>query len=86
MRLLSLSTVADEAARERGVAVALPIANSLLPPFRTERIGDGHAQMQHRRPPSVLVAARLAILPGLVGESESYVERLFSIPAISALP
>jgi hypothetical protein len=34
----------------------------------------------------ILVAAGLPVLPGLVGESKSYAERLFSFPDIGALP
>ncbi len=34
----------------------------------------------------VLIGAGLPILPGLVGESKSYAERLFSFPVVGALP
>jgi hypothetical protein len=42
-------------------------------------------KLQQRRLPLVLVGAGLPILPGLVGESKSYAERLFNFPDIGPL-
>ena len=43
-------------------------------------------KMQQRQLPLVLIAAGLPIPPGLMGESKSYAERLFSFPDIGPLP
>lgn len=42
-------------------------------------------KIQQRQLPIVLIGAGLPILPGLVGASKSYAERLFSFPNIDAL-
>jgi len=42
-------------------------------------------KMQQRQLPLILVGAGLPFLPGLVGESKSYAERLFSFPDIGPL-
>lgn len=42
-------------------------------------------KIQQRQLPLVLLGAGLPILPGLSGESKSYVERLFSFPDVGAL-
>ncbi len=42
-------------------------------------------KLQQKQLPIVLIAAGLPVLPGLVGESKSYAERLFSFPNIGEL-
>lgn len=85
--LPSLFTAVAEAAQERGVAVALLIdeIQYFSSPELSALIMAMH-KMQQRQLPLVLVAAGLPILPGLMGESKSYAERLFSFPDIGPLP
>ncbi len=42
-------------------------------------------KIQQRQLPILLLGAGLPILPGLAGESKSYVERLFNFPIVGAL-
>lgn len=85
--LPSLFTAVGEAAQERGVAVAILIdeIQYFSSPELSALIMAMH-KMQQRQLPLVLVAAGLPILPGLMGESKSYAERLFSFPDIGPLP
>ncbi|WP_028535395.1 AAA family ATPase [Paludibacterium yongneupense] len=85
--LPSLFVAVAEAAKERGVAVAI-----LIDEIQYFNAGELSAlvmamhKMQQRQLPLVLVGAGLPILPALVGESKSYAERLFSFPDIGPLP
>jgi hypothetical protein len=85
--LPSLFVAVAEAAKERGVAVAILIDE--IQYFSVEELSAlvmAMHKMQQRQLPLVLVAAGLPILPALVGESKSYAERLFSFPDIGPLP
>jgi MoxR-like ATPase len=85
--LPSLLTAVGEAAQERGVAVALLIDEiQYFSATELSALVMAMHKIQQRQLPVVLIAAGLPILPGLVGESKSYAERLFSFPAIGALP
>lgn len=85
--LPSLFLAVGEAAQERGVAVALLIdeLQYFSSPELSALIMAMH-KMQQRQLPLLLIAAGLPILPGLMGESKSYAERLFSFPDIGPLP
>lgn len=85
--LPSLFMAVGEAAQERGVAVALLIdeLQYFSSPELSALIMAMH-KMQQRQLPLLLIAAGLPILPGLMGESKSYAERLFSFPDIGPLP
>ena len=75
-----------EAAEERKTPVALLIDE--LQYFNSKELSAlimAMHKMQQRQLPMVLLGAGLPILPGLAGESKSYVERLFSFPNIGAL-
>jgi hypothetical protein len=84
--LPSLFVALAEAARERGVAVAI-----LIDEIQYFSVGELSAlvmamhKMQQSQLPLVLMAAGLPILPALVGESKSYAERLFNFPDIGPL-
>ena len=85
--LPSLFLAVGEAAQERGVAVALLIDE--LQYFSSQELSAlimAMHKMQQRQLPLLLIAAGLPILPGLMGESKSYAERLFSFPDIGPLP
>ncbi len=85
--LPSLFMAVAEAAQERGVAVAILIDE--IQYFTSSELSAlimAMHKMQQRQLPLVLIGAGLPILPGLAGESKSYAERLFSFPAIGALP
>lgn len=85
--LPSLFMALAEAAQERGVAVAILIDE--IQYFTSSELSAlimAMHKMQQRQLPLVLIGAGLPILPGLAGESKSYAERLFSFPAIGALP
>ena len=85
--LPSLFMAVGEAAQERGVAVALLIDE--LQYFSSQELSAlimAMHKMQQRQLPLLLIAAGLPILPGLMGESKSYAERLFSFPDIGPLP
>jgi hypothetical protein len=84
--LPSLFTALGEAAQERGVAVALLIDE--IQYFNAKELSAlimAMHKMQQRQLPVVLIGAGLPILPGLMGESKSYAERLFSFPDIGPL-
>ena len=84
--LPSLFTALGEAAQERGVAVALLIDE--IQYFNAKELSAlimAMHKMQQRQLPVVLVGAGLPILPGLMGKSKSYAERLFSFPDIGPL-
>ena len=85
--LPGLFMAVGEAAQERGVAVAILIdeIQYFTSPELSALIMAMH-KMQQRQLPVVLIGAGLPILPGLVGESKSYAERLFSFPDIGPLP
>lgn len=85
--LPNLFMAVGEAAQERGVAVALLIDE--LQYFSSSELSAlimAMHKMQQRQLPLLLIAAGLPILPGLMGESKSYAERLFSFPDIGPLP
>lgn len=85
--LTGLFIALAEAARERGVGVALLIDEiQYLSSAELSALIMAMHKMQQQQLPLVLVAAGLPILPGLLGESKSYAERLFSFPDIGALP
>ena len=84
--LPNLLLAVGEAARERGVAVALLVDE--LQYFDERELGAlimSMHRLQQRQLPVVLIGAGLPILPRLAGESKSYAERLFSFPDIGAL-
>lgn len=84
--LPSLFMAVAEAAEERKVAVAILIDE--IQYFSTTELSAlimAMHKMQQRQLPLVLIAAGLPILPGLVGESKSYAERLFNFPDIGPL-
>ncbi|BBN90175.1 ATP-binding protein [Azospira sp. I09] len=85
--LPNLFVAVGEAAEERGTAVAILIDEVQY--FSTAELSAlvmAMHKMQQRQLPVVLVGAGLPILPGLVGESKSYAERLFNFPDVGALP
>ena len=85
--LPSLFMAVGEAAQERGVAVAIMIDE--IQYFSSSELSALIMVMhktQQRQLPLVLIGAGLPILPGLVGESKSYAERLFSFPDVGPLP
>jgi hypothetical protein len=85
--LPSLFMAVGEAAQERGVAVALLIDEiQYFSAAELSALIMAMHKMQQRQLPVVLIAAGLPILPGLMGESKSYAERLFSFPDIGPLP
>ena len=82
--LPSLFMAVAEAAQERGVAVAILIDE--IQYFSSSELSAlimAMHKMQQRQLPLALIAAGL---PGLMGESKSYAERLFSFPDIGPLP
>ena len=85
--LTGLFIALAEAATERGVGVAILIDEiQYLSSEELSALIMAMHKMQQQQLPLVLVAAGLPILPGLLGESESYAERLFSFPDIGPLP
>lgn len=85
--LASLFMAVGEAARERGVAVAILIDEiQYFSSLELSALIMAMHKMQQRQLPLVLIGAGLPILPGLMGESKSYAERLFSFPDIGPLP
>ncbi len=85
--LPSLFTALGEAAQERGAAVALLIDEiQYFSATELSALIMAMHKMQQRQLPVVLIGAGLPILPGLMGESKSYAERLFSFPDIGPLP
>jgi hypothetical protein len=84
--LPNLFLAVAEAAEERRIPVALLIDE--LQYFNQKELSAlimAMHRMQQRQLPMLLLGAGLPILPGLVGESKSYAERLFSFPDIGAL-
>lgn len=84
--LSQLFVAVAEAAAERSCAVAVFIDEVQY--FDQRELGAlimAMHQIQQEQLPMVLLGAGLPILPGLVGESKSYAERLFSFPDIGAL-
>lgn len=85
--LANLFVAVAEAAQERKVAVAVLIDEiQYFSSAELSALVMAMHKMQQRQLPLILVAAGLPVLPGLVGESKSYAERLFSFPDIGALP
>ena len=85
--LTGLFIALAEAATERGVGVAILIDEiQYLSSEELSALIMAMHKMQQQQLPLVLVAAGLPILPGLLGESKSYAERLFSFPDIGPLP
>lgn len=85
--LTNLFVAVAEAAQERKVAVAILIDE--IQYFSAKELSAlvmAMHKMQQRQLPLVLIGAGLPVLPGLIGESKSYAERLFSFPDIGALP
>lgn len=84
--LPNLFVAIGEAAEDRKCAVAILIDEVQY--FSQKELAAlvmAMHKIQQRQLPLVLFAAGLPILPGLVGESKSYAERLFSFPEIGAL-
>lgn len=84
--LPNLLVAVAEAAEERQTAVAMLIDE--IQYFSQKELGAlimAMHKVQQRQLPLVLLGAGLPILPGLAGESKSYVERLFSFPEVGAL-
>jgi hypothetical protein len=84
--LPNLFLAVAEAAQERQAAVALFIDE--LQYFSVQELSAlimAMHRMQQAQLPLVLLGAGLPILPGLVGQSKSYAERLFSFPDIGPL-
>ena len=84
--LPSLLVAIGEAAENRNTAVAIFIDE--IQYFSSKELAAlimAMHKIQQRQLPVVLLGAGLPILPGLAGESKSYVERLFNFPDIGAL-
>jgi AAA ATPase domain len=87
MDLSSLFEAVGEAAQERGAAIALLIDEiQYFSGTELSALIMAMHRMQQRQLAFVLIGAGLPVLPGLMGESKSYAERLFSFPIIGALP
>lgn len=85
--LPGLFEAVGEAAKERGAAAAILIDE--IQYFKSKELSAlimAMHKMQQRGLPLVLIGAGLPILPGLMGDSKSYAERLFSFPDIGPLP
>ena len=79
-------TALAEAARERGIPVALLIDEiQYFDRSELSALIMAMHRMQQRGLPLVLMGAGLPILPALAGESKSYAERLFNFPNIGPL-
>jgi hypothetical protein len=84
--LNEMERLAGKAAEERQIPVALLIDElQYFKPKELSALIMAMHKMQQDQLPMVLLGAGLPILPGLVGESKSYAERLFSFPDIGAL-
>ncbi|PCI43778.1 MAG: AAA family ATPase [Proteobacteria bacterium] len=84
--LPSLFVVVAEAAKERNVCLSIFIDEiQYLKHDELSALVMAMHKIQQRGLPLVLVAGGLPILTGLIGESKSYAERLFSFPDIGAL-
>lgn len=84
--LPNVLTAVAEAAAERKTAVAILIDEiQYFGAVELSALIMGMHRMQQRQLPLVLIGAGLPILPGLVGESKSYAERLFSFPDVGPL-
>lgn len=84
--LSSLFEAVAEAALERDAAIALLIDEiQYFSSVELSALIMAMHRLQQRQLPFVLVGAGLPVLPGLMGESKSYAERLFSFPVIGAL-
>lgn len=84
--LTSLFLAVAEAAEEKGTAVALLMDE--LQYLNTQELSAliiAMHRIQQRQLPLVLVGAGLPVLPGLVGQTKTYAERLFAFPKIGAL-
>ena len=79
---IAVAEAADE--RRTHVAILIDEIQYLRPPELSALIMAMH-KMQQQQLPLVLLGAGLPILPGLVGASKSYAERLFSFPDIGPL-
>jgi AAA ATPase domain len=85
--LTNLFIAIAEAAHERKAAVAILIDEiQYLSSKELSSLVMAMHKMQQRQLPLILIAAGLPVLPGLIGESKSYAERLFNFPDIGALP
>jgi hypothetical protein len=84
--LPNLFAAVAEAAAERETAVAILIDEiQYLNPKELGALVMAMHKMQQGQLPLVLIGAGLPVLPGLVGESKSYAERLFHFPDIGPL-
>ncbi|MCE5227975.1 ATP-binding protein [bacterium] len=84
--LPNLLVAVAEAAEERGTAVAILIDEiQYFGPTDLSALIMAMHRLQQLQLPMVLIGAGLPILPGLVGESKSYAERLFHFPAVGPL-
>ena len=84
--LPNLFEALGEAAKEKNSAVAILIDEvQYLTQKELGAVIMAMHRMQQRQLPVVLLGAGLPVLPGLAGESKSYVERLFAFPDVGAL-
>ncbi len=84
--LPNLFTAVAEAAAERGTLVVMLIDEiQYCSTSELSALIMAMHKMQQRSLPLILIAAGLPILPGLVGDSKSYAERLFNFPSIGPL-
>lgn len=84
--LPNLFTIVAQAAAERAVGIAIFIDEiQYLEQKELSALVMAMHKIQQRQLPLVLIAGGLPILTGLIGESKSYAERLFSFPNIGAL-
>lgn len=84
--LSALLVAVAEAAKERQVAVAIMIDE--IQYFNSKELSAlvmAMHKVQQLQLPLVLIGAGLPVLPGLIGDSKSYAERLFSFPTIGPL-
>ena len=84
--LPNLFEALGDAAKEKKSAVAILIDEiQYLSQKELGAVIMAMHRMQQRQLPVVLLGAGLPVLPGLAGESKSYVERLFAFPEVGAL-
>ncbi|MDX8414211.1 MAG: ATP-binding protein [Mariprofundales bacterium] len=84
--LPNLFTIVAQVAAERKVGIAIFIDEiQYLEQKELSALVMAMHNIQQKQLPLVLIAGGLPILTGLIGESKSYAERLFSFPSIGAL-
>lgn len=86
MDLSTLFEAVAEAGLERQVPIALLIDEiQYFSSVELSALIMAMHRLQQRQLPFVLIGAGLPVLPGLMGDSKSYAERLFSFPIIGPL-